>query len=101
MTFSRADLTLTPAKAVRFAEGLLIVDLTDGRSLSVPLDWYPRLAHGSDLERHNWQLVANGQGIHWPLLDEDVSVEGLLAGRRSGESRQSFERWLRGRNRDS
>jgi hypothetical protein len=73
------------------------VELSDGRALSVPYSWYPRLQHGRPEERENWELIGDGDGIHWPELDEDVSVEGLLAGRRSGESEQSFRSWLAGR----
>jgi hypothetical protein len=76
----------------------LSVDLVDGRSISVPLGWYPRLSHGTAKERKSWRLIAQGEGIHWPELDEDVSVENLLAGRASGESQSSFQRWLAGRN---
>ena len=75
----------------------LIVDLADGRSLTVPLDWYPRLLHGSQRERQNWQILGNGYAIEWPELDEHIGVEGLLAGRRSGESDSSFGRWLASR----
>jgi len=89
--------TLTAeAKAhnVGVTEDTLAVDLNDGRTISVPLAWFPRLLHGTPDERNNWRFVAGGEGIHWPDLDEDVSVEGLLAGRRSGESQNSFRRWL-------
>ncbi|MEG4446890.1 DUF2442 domain-containing protein [Microcoleus sp. AT9_B5] len=72
----------------------VIVDLVDGRSLSVPLAWYPRLLHGSPEERHNWQLLGDGYAIEWVDLDEHIGVEGLLAGRRSSESQRSFESWL-------
>ncbi|MFO1434199.1 MAG: DUF2442 domain-containing protein [Candidatus Competibacteraceae bacterium] len=75
----------------------LAVDLDDGRSLLVPLGWYPRLAHGSTQERDNWQLLGDGYAIEWPDLDEHIGIEGLLAGRRSGESKKSFERWLASR----
>ncbi len=76
----------------------LIVDLADGRSLSVPLAWYPRLLHGTLVERQHWVLLGDGYAIEWPDLDEHIGVEGLLAGRRSGESSQSFERWLASRH---
>ena len=76
----------------------VIVDLADGRSLSVPLAWYPRLWHGSPEERHNWQLLGDGYAIEWTDLDEHIEVEGLLAGRRSNESQRSLERWLINRN---
>ena len=76
----------------------VIVDLVDGRSLSVPLAWYPRLLHGTPEERHNWQLLGEGYAIEWTDLDEDIGVGGLLAGRRSSESQRSFESWLINRN---
>lgn len=72
----------------------LIVELADGRSLIVPLDWYPRLLHGSTEERTHWQLLGDGYAIEWPDLDEHIGIEGLLAGRRSSESQRSLERWL-------
>lgn len=75
----------------------LIVELDDGRSLSVPLEWYPRLSHATASERINWTLWGNGYAIEWPDVDEHISVEGLLAGRRSGESPASFARWLASR----
>src|SRR5262245_51779603 len=72
----------------------LIVELADGRNLSVPLNWYPRLLHASGPERHHWQLLGGGYAIEWADVDEHIGVEGLLAGRRSGESSASIERWL-------
>ena len=72
----------------------LTVELNDGRAVSVPLAWYPRLVHATPKERRDWRLIGKGQGIHWEDLDEDISVEGLLAGRPSGESQASFKRWL-------
>ncbi|HAT14696.1 MAG TPA: DUF2442 domain-containing protein [Microcoleaceae bacterium UBA11344] len=72
----------------------VIVDLADGRSLIVPLAWYPRLLHASPEERHNWQLLGDGYAIEWVDLDEHIGVEGLLAGRRSSESQRSLESWL-------
>jgi hypothetical protein len=72
----------------------LRVDLEDGRTVVVPLPWYPRLLHGSPAERNRWRLVGRGHGIHWPALDEDISVEGLIAGHRSAESQESLKRWL-------
>jgi hypothetical protein len=85
------------AQRVRVTEDSLIVDLVDGRTISVPLAWYPRLAHGTDAERSRWRFIGDGEGIHWPNLDEDISVEGLLAGRRSGETQASLRRWLESR----
>jgi hypothetical protein len=83
---------------VNITDDKLIVDLADGRSIIVPLEWYPRLLHGSQEERGNWQLLGDGYAIEWPDLDEHIGVEGLLAGRRSGESQKSFERWLAARS---
>ena len=77
----------------------LIVELSDGRTVSAPLAWYPRLLHGTAAERDNYQFIGEGLGIHWPQLDEDISVEGILAGRRSHESRESLEQWLASRPR--
>ncbi|HEY4235601.1 MAG TPA: DUF2442 domain-containing protein [Lacipirellulaceae bacterium] len=82
------------AESVRFSEDSMTVQLDDGRALSVPLAWYPRLLDGSKMEKANFELIGDGQGIHWPDLDEDISVEGLLAGRRSAESDASLSRWL-------
>lgn len=79
------------------SDDTLTVELADGRSLSVPIAWYPRLFHGSQQERENWELIGDGEGIHWPDLDEDISVEGLILGRSSGESQRSLQRWLDGR----
>jgi hypothetical protein len=72
----------------------LIVDLEDGRTISVPLVWYPRLLHSTSEERNNWRLIGKGEGIHWPDLDEDISIENIVMGKASGESQQSFKRWL-------
>jgi hypothetical protein len=72
----------------------LAVDLADGRTISVPIGWFPRLVHAMPDERANWRLIGEGTGIHWPEVDEDISVESLLAGRRSDESSESLERWL-------
>ena len=99
MTTSAPATEAATAKHVRVTQGTLVVELHDGRTVSVPLDWYPRLAHGSPSERRQWELIGPGIGIHWPALDEDISVEGLLQGRPSGESTQSFRRWLASRKR--
>lgn len=82
------------AAQVRVTDEKLIVDLVDGRSLIVPLNWYPRLLHASQGERQNWQLLGDGYAIEWVDLDEHIGIEGLLAGRHSGESHQSLEGWL-------
>ena len=85
------------ARSVSVTEDSLAVELTDGRTLSVPLAWYPRLQHGTPEERRNCRLIGRGDGIHWPDLDEDISVSGLVAGRPSGESQSSLKRWLKAR----
>jgi hypothetical protein len=75
-----------------------MVDLVDGRRIVVPLAWYPRLLNASDAERSNWRLLGEGYAIEWPDLDEHIGIEGLLAGRHSGESPQSLQRWLTSRS---
>lgn len=82
---------------VAVTEDTLTVELSDGRSISVPIEWYPRLVHGTQEERNNWRIIGRGQGIHWESLDEDISVEGLLAGKPSGETQSSFRKWLENR----
>ena len=90
-------LTLPRVTRVTVTDDTLSVDLEDGRTISVPLGWYPRLAHGTPSERANFEIAGAGYGIHWPDLDEDVGAEGLLLGRKSTESPASFERWLQRR----
>jgi len=85
------------AVAVAVKDDALVVELVDGRTVSVPLSWYPRLLHGTPEERAHCRLIGRGEGIHWPDLDEDVSVAGILAGRGSGESGDSLRRWLASR----
>ncbi|HYH86674.1 MAG TPA: DUF2442 domain-containing protein [Pyrinomonadaceae bacterium] len=82
------------AQNVSVTDDTLAVDLSDGRTISVPLAWFPRLLHGTPEERNNWRFIGDKEGIHWPDLDEDISVENLLAGKPSGESQSSFKRWL-------
>lgn len=79
---------------VTITEDTLTVDLEDGRTISVPIGWYPRLAHGTSQERANWEISGAGYGIHWRDLDEDLGVEGLLLGKKSNESPESLKRWL-------
>ena len=86
------------ASFVSVTDDKLIVDLADGRSISVPLVWYPRLMYASPAERQNCQLLGDGYAIEWTDIDEHIGIEGLLAGRRSGESQKSLERWLSTRN---
>ena len=94
----RFQLEIPAVSNVSSTEDTLAVDLDDGRSLFVPLAWYPRLLHATQEERASWRIVGRGHGLHWDMLDEDISVENLLAGHRSGESQHSFERWLASRN---
>ena len=77
--------------------GALTVDLVDGRTIIVPLVWFPRLWHGTPRERSHFEIFGDGAYIHWPDLDEDLTVAGLLGGRRSGESAQSLKKWLASR----
>ncbi len=94
MTTLTTEFRMAPAQGVNVTEDSLTVDLSDGRTVSVPLAWFPRLLHGTTDERNNWRLIGEGEGIHWPDLDEDISVENLLFGKPSGESQKSFKRWL-------
>ena len=94
MYVSTTEINVPEAMTVSVTEDVLAVQLSDGRDISVPLSWYPRLVHATPEERGHWELIGGGQGIHWPDLDEDISVEMLLAGRKSGESRRSFKQWL-------
>jgi hypothetical protein len=82
---------------VSVTDDTLSVDLEDGRTVAVPIGWYPRLAYGTADERANVQIAGAGFGLHWPDLDEDIGIEGILLGKRSTESPQSFERWLQSR----
>ncbi len=72
----------------------LSADLEDGRTIGLPIGWYPRLAHGTPEERAAFQISGAGYGIHWPELDEDLGIEGLLLGKRSTESASSLKQWL-------
>lgn len=94
MSTSPSEFQRPRADRVRVTRDSLVVDLADGRTLITPLSWCPRLLSATVSERRNWRLVAAGEGIHWPDLDEDISIEGLLAGSRSGESQTSFQHWL-------
>ncbi len=84
-------------RSIHFENGELVVELLDGRVVSAPLAWYPRLYHGSVKERENYRLIGNGFGIYWPDLEEDVSVAGLIIGRPSEESPDSLAKWLAAR----
>ena len=95
--------TFTVEIEVPFAQDVIVTDealsveLSDGRTIAVPLGWFPRLVHATIAERDNWELIGKGEGIHWPDLDEDISVQGLIEGRSSGESQSSFASWLKQR----
>lgn len=98
MTSSAPNLLNPPlAGSVLVTAESLVVELLDGRTLTVPLIWFPRLMHATPEERANWRLIGHGEGIHWPALDEDISVDALVAGRRSVESQASLKRWLSAR----
>jgi hypothetical protein len=84
-------------QGVTITDDTLSADLSDGRTISVPLAWYPRLMNGSVQERDDWRFIANGEGIHWTQLDEDISIKNLILGQPSGESQKSLQRWLKAR----
>lgn len=97
MSISAVEIEIPYAVDVCVTEDTLSVDFSDGRTISVPLGWYPRIEHASPQERMSWRLIGNGLGIHWEGVDEDISVEGLLSGKPSGESQESFKKWLQAR----
>ena len=94
MSISAVEIEVPTAEKVTITDHILSVELSDGRTISVPMAWYPRLLHATKEERNNWRLIGKGHGIHWKDLDEDISIENLLAGRPSGESQASFKNWL-------
>src|SRR5690625_4904978 len=98
MHTSAIEIEIPTVEKVDVSDEALTVDLSDGRTLTVPLVWFPRLAHGTSAERRNWRKIGGGIGVRWEDLDEDISVEGLIAGRRSGESQSSFRRWTADRS---
>src|SRR6266446_1727916 len=93
--------TIPKATAIAVTIDTLTVDLDDGRTISVPVAWFPRLYHGTMEERNDWRFLGDGEGINWPQLDEDISVQNLLDGHKSGESQQSLKRWLDSRSKRS
>ena len=97
MTSSAHEVPRPQANKVRVTDDTLTVELVDGRTVSAPVTWFPRLAHATADERSNWRLVGRGEGIHWPDLDEDISVDSLLKGLASGETQASLDRWLKSR----
>ncbi len=94
MHSSAAKVKAVRGQRVVVTDDSLTIDLDDGRTITVPLAWFPRLVHGRPEERENWQIIGGGEGIHWPDLDEDISVEHLVLGWGSGESQASLQRWL-------
>ena len=94
MNSSTVETQVPTATHAQVSDDVLSIDLSDGRTISVPVAWYPRLSNGTTGERDHWRLIGSGRGIHWPDLDEDISVDNLLAGKPSAESQTSFKRWL-------
>lgn len=94
MSSSSVEKAAVTATEVEVNGDTLSVDLSDGRTIAAPLAWFPRLLHATPKERSAWRLIGGGRGIHWPQIDEDISVDGLLAGRPSMETQSSFEKWL-------
>lgn len=97
MNSSAAETREALAVRVAVSKDTVSIELADGRTIAAPLAWYPRLQHGTAAERASWRLLGGGRGIHWPALDEDISVANLLAGQPSAESKSSFKKWLAGR----
>jgi hypothetical protein len=97
MRISMAEAQIPTVENVKVTGNTIRADLSDGRTIVVPIAWFPRLAHGTPRERGNWRLVGKGFGIHWEDLDEDISVENLLLGKASGESQSSFRKWMESR----
>lgn len=101
MSSSAVESRSIRATKVDVSEDALTVELDDGRVIAAPLAWFPRLVHATAEERRTWRLIADGRGIHWPVLDEDISVSNLLAGRPSAESQASLKAWLADRAKPS
>ncbi len=97
MTTLQAEVSPATVTDVEVGDDSLTAQLSDGRTVTAPLAWYPRLLHGTEGERRNWRLIGGGEGVHWPDLDEDISVINLTLGQPSGESQRSLGRWLTAR----
>lgn len=91
------NIEIPVAESVLVTEDTLSVNFIDGRTISVPIAWYPRLLHAMPAERNKWRLIGRGQGVHWEDIDEDISVKSLLSGKTSGESQASLKKWLEAR----
>jgi hypothetical protein len=94
MSTSIDSMSRPAAVRVNVTEDSLVVELEDARTISVPISWYPRLEHATAEERAAWKLIGAGTGIHWDSIDEDISVQALVAGKASNESQLSLKRWL-------
>jgi hypothetical protein len=97
MTTLKAEIRLAEIETLEVSDDSLTAQLSDGRRISVPLAWYPRLLHATPEERNHWRLIGGGEGVHWPDLDEDLSAANLVLGQPSGESQSSLGRWLEAR----
>lgn len=84
----------TLVNKISFSADAFTVHLNDSRHMTIPLAWYPRLLAGKKQEREKYELIGNGEGIHWPALDEDILLDGLLSGRPSQENQSSLRKWL-------
>ena len=98
MSSSGVEVREAVACHVEVSEDTVSVELADGRTIAAPLAWYPRLSHATVEERTSWRLIGNGRGIHWPVIDEDISVANLLSGQPSIEKQSSFKKWLASRS---
>ena len=97
MSSLMTEIEIANAVKIFVSDETLTVGLDDGRFLSIPVSWFPRLMYGTKEERDNYGFIGNGSGIHWPDLDEDISVQGVIAGHHSLESQKSLDKWLKSR----
>ncbi|MCK9372699.1 MAG: DUF2442 domain-containing protein [Sulfuricurvum sp.] len=98
MTILMNEMSIPTARNVIITDDTLSVDLNDGRTISVPLAWFPRLLNATEAERNDFRFIGKGSGIHFESIDEDISIEALLLGKPSGESQKSFQKWLNSRS---
>lgn len=97
MTTSTTELDIPTATSARVVDDALVIELADGRTITAPIAWYPRLLHATSAERDNLRLIGKGHGIHWPDVEEDISVESVVRGKPSMESAASLKRWIAAR----